>query len=68
VSEIVRIDDLKDYLARNGLVVVGGGWKSRRDHRGRWEPAEPRPFLVVAVAKPSDPDEAKGESDGEERG
>lgn len=64
---IVTIDELPDYLARHGLVVVRGGWRSRRDHLGRWHPAEPRPFLVVASAESIDQDKTKGETDGQER-
>lgn len=63
---IVTIDELKDYLARHNLVVVRGGWRSRRDHRGEWKPAEPRPFLVVVPASEITQDATNGETDADD--
>jgi len=58
VTEIVRVDELRAYLAAHGLRVVRGGW--------RW--GDKRPYLILGPELPAkaNTNEEKGETDAAE--
>ncbi len=59
VSEMVRIDELHDYLALHGLRVVKGG---------AWSFGQAQPWVITGPALPAETksDEAKGATNGKD--
>ncbi len=59
ITETVRAEELRAYLAAHGLRVVRGGW--------RW--GEKHPYVITGPALPAEAkaDEGKGDADGEQK-
>jgi len=57
ITETVRVEQLRAYLAAHGLRVVRGGW--------RW--GEKHPYVITGPALPAEAkaEEVKGETDGD---
>ena len=58
VTEIVKIEELRAYLAQHNLRVIKGGWRF----------GEKRPWLITGPALPAEAntDEGKGDQSNEQ--